>query len=80
MKFSHFNSTHILALDFSPFNTTRVLALMDQHHDSLIYTLPFLYIFLMTLIVKWVLRGPRDSVIDIIYLPETIRLSGRLAH
>ena len=67
-------------MNISHIHTTQILALVDEHHESLIYGLPFLYILLMTLVVKWVLRGPRDSIIDVMYLPETIRLTGRVAH
>jgi len=67
-------------MNFSHINATHVLALVDSHHDTLLYALPFLCILMMTLVVKWVLRGPRDYVINYIYLPETLRLTGRLAH
>ena len=60
---------------------TDVLTLVASHWDTLVYGVPILYMLVLTLVVvKWVLRGPRDYVIDFIYIPETLRLTGRLAH
>ena len=65
-------------MNISHINATHIYAFVDDHH--LIYGLPVLYMLVLTLVVKWVLRGPRDTVIDMIYLPETIRLTDRFAH
>jgi len=57
-----------------------VTALLTDHHATVMYAAPLLYIGVFTLVVKWVLRGPRDLIIDIHYLPETFRLTGWTAH
>jgi len=57
-----------------------VAALLNAHHATLVYAVPVLYIGALTMMVKWVLRGPRDMIIDIHYLPETLTHTGRSAH
>ena len=48
--------------------------------DALAYAAPILSVLFLALVVIWVLRGPRDFVIDFHYLPETLRSAGGAAH
>ena len=47
---------------------------LDDHVDTMWEYAPLIYVSVLLLCLIFVFNGPRDAVVDVIYLPATLKI------